>query len=174
MSADVIGGITAGSITALLVVGMLVWFFRRRASYEYSYNVVHTVEPFSSVSPYVGEWFKPHLAIDNVHLATAATTSYSDARSSFDPPGIDYPPVPLPESAPRRPFSQFDNVEAVMSQSLNQNHPRPFTSQPPTSESGSTLPPTTTEVLTEHAGSGPLLIARSASDRLPPGYGVKN
>ncbi|KIM77383.1 hypothetical protein PILCRDRAFT_825342 [Piloderma croceum F 1598] len=115
MSADVIG-IAAGSVTALLVVGLLVWFFRRRASYDYSYNVVHTVEPFSSFSPYV-----------------AATTSYSDARSSIDPPGIDYPPVPLPESAPQRPFSPSDKVKAVISQSLNQNHPRPFTSQTPTS-----------------------------------------
>jgi hypothetical protein len=118
---------------------------------------------------------KPRLAIDNdAHLATAATTSYSDARSSIDPPGNNYPPVLLPESAPQRPFSQSDKVRAVISQPLNQNHPRPSTSQTPTSVSVSTWPLTTTEALTEHADRGPLLIARSASDRLPPAYGEKN
>jgi hypothetical protein len=59
LSGGTIAGIITGAVTALLVVGMLVWFFRMRHSTEYLYNAVHsdeyTVEPFASVSPY-GEW----------------------------------------------------------------------------------------------------------------------
>jgi hypothetical protein len=72
MSGGTISGIAAGTVIALLVLGMLIWFFRRRrrirSSSGYIYNAVHpdiddvsySIEPFSEAPPPSSECLQQH------------------------------------------------------------------------------------------------------------------
>jgi len=170
MSGGAVSGIAAGSVVALVVVGMLIWFFRRRRSIRsssgYIYDTVdpeideiaYNLQPFSTVSP-----------------PNTASASHPDTPP-IDPTRNDYSILPVPfSSLQQRSVRPEKGRPPILSQLGGHNRTpssNAATSQTSTAELTFSSSPIISDTFTEHhSDAGPLLLLRSTSGRLPPAYG---